>query len=37
MKIGLLKDYNKDNVIYQSYIKTLYEGVKKIFKNNKIV
>ena len=33
MVIFLLKwieiDYNKDNIIYQSYIKTLYEGVEK--------
>ena len=29
MNFDLLKDYNKDNIIYQSYIKTLYEGVEK--------
>ena len=29
MKIDLLIDYNKDNIIYQSYIKTLYEGVER--------
>ena len=29
MKRDLLIDYNKDNIIYQSYIKTLYEGVER--------
>ena len=29
MNRDLLIDYNKDNIIYQSYIKTLYEGVEK--------
>ena len=29
MKVDLLIDYNKDNIIYQSYIKTLYEGLER--------
>ena len=29
MKRDLLKDNNKQNIIYQSYIKTMYEGVEK--------
>ena len=29
MKQNLLSDHNENNVIYQPYIKTLYEGVKK--------
>ena len=29
MKTDLLIDYNKDNIIYQSYIKTLYEGLER--------
>ena len=29
MKKDLLTDYNKNNIIYQSYIKTLYEGIEK--------
>ena len=29
MKKDLIKDYNAENIIYQSYIKTMYEGVNK--------
>ena len=29
MKANLLNDNNEDNIIYQPYIKTLYEGAKK--------
>ena len=29
MKRDLLIDYNKNNILYQSYIKTIYEGVEK--------
>ena len=25
----MIIDYNKNNILYQSYIKTIYEGVEK--------